>query len=430
MTRPRDWAAEARQPRRRMSLVRWTLGAALALIAGCAAPPPVVTLDTVAEGYVRVALQVAQHDPSLVESWRGPDTWRPGPRVPVAPLLQRITALRHDLARTAQPGADDRRDYLAGQLAALELAARRLLGESSTFAAEALAGFGYVVQAPNESDAAASREALSRELPGRPPPQARYAAYKRRLSVPASKAEGLMRAALAACRAATEKRFGLPAGESVELVFVDDSPWDGFAQYLGGHRTRITVNRRAAMDVSRALRLACHEGYPGHHWQFMLIDDELVRGRGWREFALAPAFGPHLFVSEGAAEAAADLAMPDSARAALYRDVLFPLAGLPPGDAARLARIERHMAALEPAAAHLIGEYLDGRLAHDAAAARLRDEALTLEPDGLLSFAERFRSRVLAYPAGRSTVRRAIGNEGATALRRMFAERPFAVRLR
>ena len=184
------------------------------------------------------------------------------------------------------------------------------------------------------------------------------------------------------------------------------------------------------MDVSRALRLACHEGYPGHHWQFMVIDDELVRGRGWREFALAPAFGPHLFVSEGAAEAAADLAMPDSARAALYRDVLFPLAGLPPGDAARLARIERHMAALEPAAAHLIGEYLDGRLAHDAAAARLRAEALTLEPDGLLSFAERFRSRVLAYPAGRSTVRRAIGNEGATALRRMFAERPFAVRLR
>ena len=55
--------------------MRWTHLVAVALLAGCAAPPPAMTLDTVAEGYVRVALQLAQHDPILVEVWRGPESW-------------------------------------------------------------------------------------------------------------------------------------------------------------------------------------------------------------------------------------------------------------------------------------------------------------------------------------------------------------------
>ena len=392
-------------------------------MAGCA--PPATSLDGIAEGYVRVALQLAQHDPTLVEAWRGPESWRPGPRVPVAPLLQRIESLRQELRQV--PGADaaERRDYLAAQLQALELSARRLLGESTTFAAEALAGFDYVVPAPNERAAAVSREALSRELPGTQPLEARYAAFKQQLRVPAAKAEGLMRAALAACRTATQESLGMPADEATELMFLDDSPWDGAALYLGGHRTRIGVNRHAAMDVSRALRLACHEGYPGHHWQFMLIDEELVQRRGWQEFNLAPLFGRHLFISEGAAEVGADLAFPDEARAALYRDVLFPLAGLPIGQADKLVRIEGLIAALEPAAINIISAYLDGNTPHDAAAARLRQEALTLEPDALLAFAERYRSRVLAYPGGRSVVHRTIGDGGVAALRQLLVDRRF-----
>ena len=408
--------------------MRWTHLVAVALLAGCAAPPPAMTLDTVAEGYVRVALQLAQHDPILVEVWRGPESWRPGPRVPVAPLLRKITSLRQELAQFPPTDATERRDYLAAQLQALELAARRLLGESSTFAAEALAGFTYVVPALNEREAAISREALSRELPGTQPLVTRYAEFKQRLVVPASQAEALMRAALAACRTATQERFGLPADESVELVFMDDTPWDGAALYLGGHRTRITVNRRAAMDVSRALRLACHEGYPGHHWQFMLIDEELVQRRGWQEFNLAPMFGRHLFINEGAAEVGADLAFPDEARVALYREVLFPLAGLPNGEAAKLVRVEGLIASLAPVAINIIGDYLDGRTPHDTAAHRLRQEALTLEPDTLLAFAERYRARVLAYPGGRAVVRDSIRDGGAKALRQLYVERPFNVR--
>ena len=108
--------------------------------------------------------------------------------------------------------------------------------------------------------------------------------------------------------------------------------------------------------------------------------------------------------------------------------MLFPLAGLPIGDAAKLVRVEGVLASLEPVAINIIGDYLDGRTPHDAAAERLRQEALTREPDALLAFAERYRTRVLAYPGGRTAVQQAIGGGGAMALQQLIADRPFVLR--
>ena len=399
--------------------------AALALAWGCTAPRP--SLDSIAEGYVRVALQVAQHDPELVEDFRGPEPWRPGPRQPVAPLLQRIQTLRANLQLDSDPVSADRRAYLDAQLAALELHAQRLLGHSAPFDDEAGKAFGRKPSPVPATQLAASRAALERELPGAGPLADRFAAFKKRQAIDGSRAEPLMKAALAACRAATVAVLALPEGEAIELAFDDGSPWDGFARYLGAHRTRITFNRRAAVDVSRVLRLACHEGYPGHHVQFMWIDDELVRRRGWREFELTPAFGRHLLVTEGAAEAGAGMVLPFDSRVAAYRDVLLPIAGLAPDDAARIARVEELVWSLEPAAIDIIRGYLDNTLTHAAAIDRLRSEALTLDPEALLAFAERRRTKVLAYPEGREAIWRTIGHGDLTALRALFVAHPFAV---
>ncbi len=399
--------------------------AALTLPWGCTVRPP--SLDAIAEGYVRVTLALAQHDPSLVDDWRGPQSWRPGPRQPVAPLLQRIESLQQDLQQHSDPPTADRRGYLSAQLTALEWSARRLLGQSGPFDDEAERVFGRTPARAPATRLAAARDALAHELPGPASLAARYADFKKRLTVNPSRAEPLMRAALAACRDVTRRTFGLPAGEAIELAFVDDSPWDAFAHYLGAHRTTITINRRAAVDVSRALRLACHEGYPGHHLQFMLIDDELAGRRGWREFELVPAFGRHLLVTEGAAEAGAEMAFPFEARVAIYRDVLFPIAGLRPRDAEQVAHVEQLIWSLEPAAIDIIRGYLDHTLTQSAAIDRLRDEALTPDPEALLAFAERRRTRALAYPEGREAVWRTIGRDDLKGLRRMFVERPFAV---
>ena len=140
----------------------------------------------------------------------------------------------------------------------------------------------------------------------------------------------------------------------------------------------------------------------------MLATARLVEARGWIERALQPAFGPHRLLAEGAADAGADLLLPLEVRERVCADVLLPAAGQLRNLAPRLARIERLAAALDLEVAHIAAEYLDTPLGTEAATARLRDDALVLDPSGLLAFIERQRSRVLAYPVGRRLVRDAL----------------------
>ena len=406
-----------------------SLAALLAASAiACAPPaPPPPTTGEIAEGYVRVALQLAQHDPGLVDEWRGSDAWKPGPRQPVAPILARIETLRRNLTEgNGSAAADaDRRAYLAGQLTALEMIAQRLLGESTAFDEEAHRAFGVSATHADAARVTAAREALSRDLPGPGSLGERLAGFKKHFAVPADRAEAVVRIALSACRTVTLRAIALPPDEGVELRMVSGMPWDGYTHYLGNHRSRIDINTAGGLDITRALHLACHEGYPGHHVQNVLIDDGLVN-KGWDEFLLTPAFGPHVLVTEGAAEAATDLAFPSTARAALYRDVLLPAIGLPGTDAPRLVRVEDALVELEPLLVDVVREYLDNAITQAIALDRLRDEALTPDPDGLLAFAERRRTRVLAYPAGRARMRSVIGS-GLAGVIHVFGDRPFAL---
>ena len=170
----------------------------------------------------------------------------------------------------------------------------------------------------------------------------------------------MLAAAIEACRTATAPHITLPADERVEIEFDPSIEWDAYAQYLGGSPDpRESREPRADTTSPALLHMACHETYAGHHLQHVLIDDALVKGRGWMEFQLTPAFGPHLLISEGAAEVAVDLALPEPVRAAIYRDRLLPLAGLPTADAARLARVETLGASLERAVPQIVERYLD-----------------------------------------------------------------------
>ncbi len=52
------------------------------------------------------------------------------------------------------------------------------------------------------------------------------------------------------------------------------------------------VNTDLPVYIDRAVDLACHEGYPGHHVYNALLEKHLVRDRGWVEFSIYPLFSP------------------------------------------------------------------------------------------------------------------------------------------
>lgn len=382
---------------------------ALLALAGCRTAPP--SLDGIAEGYVRAALQLAQHQPSLVDGFHGPDEWRPGAREPVAGIRARIASLRSQLAAARQGGDDLRAAYLDGQLGALDLAARRLLGETFPFADEVRLALGVTWTPPAADELASHRQALESLLPGAGPLVDRYRAFRREAALPDTAIEQTFADALETCRAVTRAHLALPAGERVTLAWVDQGPWEAYARDAGGLATEIRVARGGAPTAAHVAHVACHEGYPGHHVQHVLIATALVADRGWLEFTLAPAFGPHLLVAEGAAEAGARLALGEAAATD------------------RATAIEAAVAGLDQAIPPIVAAYLDGELGTEAAAARLADEALVPDPEGFLVFAERARARAVAYPIGRRLVAAALERDGPgdqwARLAALFSDTPF-----
>lgn len=406
-------------------------GVAVAL-AGCrdATPSaaPAATVDALAERYTRLTLRLAKQQPSLVEVWLGPPSWNAGPREPAPVLRAEARELRDDvqrfLAAAAPPASqvhgdaarreaprDGRHDwdrarlpYLAGQVLALDEAAGRLLGESRTFGEEARRSLGHDVPPRDAAALEAVRQRLSELLPGQGTLAARHAAFRRALAVPPERVEAVFAAAVAWCRAAAHHHLPLPTGEAWTTRTAHDTGWAAFSRPTGPRTSELWVSRRGGADPAHLLQLAAHEATPGHHAQHVLAMADLVDARGWTERALTPAFGPHRLMAEGAAEAGADLLLPADTRERVCADVLLPAAGLSPAHAPQLVRAERLAAELGMEVAYIASDYLDSSLAADTVTTRLRDDALVLDPAGMLAFIEKQRSKVLAYPLGRQLV--------------------------
>jgi hypothetical protein len=339
------------------------------------------SLDAIAEDYVRTTLRLAQHDPSLVEDWRGPESWRPGPRRPVGELRPGIDRLVHDLERAAGDiGSSQeyaRVHYLLGQAGALRFAAERQLGREASIDDQAREEFGVTFPPFDPAAVDHARAALREVLPGVGALKDRLAAYRKEIETPANHQQDMLTAALASCRRAATAVVELPRNESVRIVLGEPPLFDAFARYRGNNRTEIEISG-GPRDTGRTLRLACHEGYPGHHVQHLLID-RLYQERQWPELLLTPAFGPHLLYLEGAAEVGADLVLDES-------------------------RVDRLLQDLLPVVTDVARGYLDGRLTQQEAIERLAEDALIANPPAMLAFIEQRRARALVYVEGRRLV--------------------------
>lgn len=396
------------------------------LAAWCAPAEERLDLGAVASRYIRLARDLTRHDPSLIDHWLVPPVEEDAPRRPVGVLQLEADALAREL-ETAVPlagGADRwRAERLQEQVRALRLAARRLLGESLPFDAEARLAFGFDRARADLFAADRAREALERTLPGSGSLADRVEQFRAGFRVSDTDAPAVMRAALAACRDAVREEVPLPADESVDVTFVAALPWDAHARYTISHRTAIEVNGSVPLDLTRALHLACHEGYAGHHVQHLWTADELLDRRGWSEHAFVPGFGPALLRAEGAAEAGTALAMPPERRLPVYRKLLQAatgVRGVTDEDLRRLIAVEEAQARLEPLAGDIASDYLDSRITASDATERLRGEMLMPDAEAFLFFIERRRSRVLAYPEGRRVVSERLGAHPLIALRELF----------
>lgn len=415
---------------------RFGLMALLLLCAACApkagprASAAADPLNDIAQRYVLLSLEIGTHEDGYIDAYYGPAEWKreaeASPR-PLPALAQAVDTLDTSIAAVdvtdREPLVQRRVTFLRAQLNAARTRIRMLRGEKLSFRTESLGLFGATPDIkPLESydPVLAEIDAL---LPGTGTLAERVDAFQERFVIPADRLQPVFKRAIAECRARTAAHIPLPQGESFRMEFVTGKPWSGYNYYQGNLASLIQINTDLPIRISRAVDLGCHEGYPGHHALNYLLEQRLMRARGWMEYSVYPLYSPQSLIAEGSANYGIDLAFPGDEKLAFEMRELYPLAGLPTNDAARLAALQEAMTGLRGARFTIAQMYLDGQIDRARAIALTQKYQLMSEARAKQSigFTDTYRSYVINYGLGQDMVREFVEAAGPDAKARWAA---------
>ncbi len=371
-------------------------------------------MNQLAESYVKLVLAVGEHDDGYVDAYYGPAEWSAAAagtetelsdlQIRAEELVRQVDAL--PILNQADSLLALRKSYLSAQLAAVAARVRMLRGEELPFDEESMALYGAVAPTNDAAYFEGVLEEIAAALPGSGPLEQRYNSWRSDFVIPPDALDTVFTVAIAACRDRTQQHMELPVGESFVVEYVTDKPWSGYNWYQGDLQSLIQVNTDLPIYVDRAIDLACHEGYPGHHTYNAMLEHHLVNGRGWVEYSIYPLYSPQSLIAEGSANYGIDIAFPGAEREAFEASELFPLAGIDPGRAAEYYRVQQLVSRLSYAGNEAARRYLNGAIDGDAAAAWLGRYSL-MSPERArqrVRFIDAYRSYVINYNLGRDLV--------------------------
>ncbi len=382
------------------------------------------TMNSFGERYVRLVLAMGQHDADYVDAYYGPAAWKKDvdeQKLPLAEIQSLAAALARDVQGVAPAaGADEldrlRHTYLSRQLDALRARAAMLSGTKMTFDQESNALYDAVAPRHTEGEFEKVLSDLAARLPGSGSLLERYEAFRGRFVIPRERLDATFKAAIEGCRARTLTHIALPPGESFTVEYVTGKSWSGYNWYQGNYRSLIQVNTDLPIYADRAVDLACHEGYPGHHVYNALLEKNLVRDRGWVEFSVYPLFSPQSLIAEGTANFGIEVAFPRAERLDFERRAIFPAAGLDPAGVTQYYDVVALVERLSYAGNEAARRYINGEIDAAAAANWLVRYGLysPARAEQRVRFIDQYRSYVINYNLGKDMVARHVESRGGT----------------
>jgi len=370
-------------------------------------------MNAIAERYVKLVLALGEHDADYVDSYYGPPEWRTAvksEKKSLADIGREAAAVVAEL-KSITPPPDDlqrlRHRYLTRQTEALAARVAMLQGKRFTFDEESQALYDAVAPHHDEAYFQNIVAELERELPGSGSVTERVEAYRQGFVIPKEKLDAVFKAAIDGCRARTLAHATLPPGETFTVEYVTNKSWSGYNWYQGNYRSLIQVNTDLPIFIDRAVDLACHEGYPGHHVYNASLEKNLVRDHGFVEMSVYPLFSPQSLIAEGSANYGIDVAFPAHERVEFEKTHLFPIAGLDASKAAQYYRIQELTGKLAYAGNEAARRYLDGAITGAQAAEWLTKYALMApaRAQQRVKFIDQYRSYVINYNLGKDLVR-------------------------
>jgi hypothetical protein len=285
--------------------------------------------DPIARDFLLLALRLDQRIPGLVDGYFGPADLK---ALVDAEQLRAPAQLRDDAAalraRLAIEVDDvDRREYLAGQLIALETQAAALAGEALPYLDYVARCFGFAPRWRPDAEFETAAAQIETLLPGEPALAERLAAWDARFEVPVERLPGILAWLVERYRARAASLFGLPDGEDLRVSLVTGQPWSGYNWFDGGRRSRVDINTDLPSHVADLISIVAHETYPGHHLEHAWKEADLVDGEGRLESSILLINTPECLISEGLANLGRRFVVPPDEHADLLIE-LYERAGL------------------------------------------------------------------------------------------------------
>ena len=404
------------------------LTAAALAVSGCSSAP---TIDGTAVTYTKLALALGEHDEAYVGSYSGENEWRAAAAVAkkgLPEILESARSLQQQLSTLQAP--EDPMEQLRlrslDQLLISMIARIEILqgNNPASFDEETKRLYDVVLPLRNDKFFRGLFDKLNEVLPGEGPLVDRLAPFQERsIAVPREQLPAVLEAAVAECRRRTLAHIDLPENERLTIEYLVGTPFGARSIYAGQGTSILQVDTEAPLSFDAVVQIACHEGYPGHHVQSVLLDQHLVQQRGWVEYTLTPLYSAGGLLSEGAAHYGVDLALSADERRRFKTEVLLPLAGIDPaalGETSNVppgvrGNVEVILEQLRGVREEVARQTIDGNFDRDTAMQWLSVFGLMGGPEatGYIDSLEDSRSYVINYGYSKQYVRWLIENQGA-----------------
>ena len=380
-------------------------------------------LNSIAEPYTKLVLAVGQHDADYVDAYYGPKEWSEEAKTekkPLSAIKQEALMLKTRLDEIDIPRNENilhlRHQYLQKQITSLLSRVEALSGKKLSFDEEAKAYYDVEPPIFPEEHFQKLVSELHSIVPGRGSIPERVEAYRRQFTITPDKIDKVFNAAIYECRQRTKKYIELPENETFRLEYVHNKSWSGYNWYKGNNESLIQINTDLPIFLERAIDLAAHEGYPGHHVYNCLLETAFARKFGWVEFTVYPLFSSQSLIAEGTANFGIEVAFPGKERMEFEHSMLFPLAGLDKGQAENYSKVQALAAKLSYAGNEAARRYLNAEISRGDAAQWLVNYAL-MSPEHAQQrtrFFDQYRSYIINYNFGLDLVRHYIERRGGT----------------
>ena len=297
-----------------------------------------------------------------------------------------------------------RQSSLANKVKNLILVLESIISpEQFSYEDEAKTIFGIDLKGSDETNLAVYREQLEALLPGSGAVAYRLAQFRNQFLVPADKRQAVFARALEECRTRSLAHWTMPEKEILRVEWSRDinEPWHSFE---GNAQSVLMINPLSMGYLNSALDVACHETYPGHHAQYVFLEQAMAGEEMFVEDSLTLLRSPESALREGAASYSVDLLFPLDERTQFEKEVLAPIAGLGSLDIEKYNQVRVLLDQIALATIPILRDFSDRTIPQATATFRLEREALVPSPNQLIAFSERYGAYAASYTVARARI--------------------------